>query len=114
MQRAGIDIAKIHTALCINAQHDQHAITWTKADVRSAFGVRCEDYKLDAENLHEWLKLRTDQQGLTGGVAERAGRMSSCYFELEGAHAGELALMTFHQRQITASRMWSPPIRVCS
>lgn len=74
MQRAGIEAAKIHNTLMIDAQHHGKAITWSYQDVRHAFGLTTHDRVMDASTLHEWIRFRSSTQGLEGAVLERGGK----------------------------------------
>ena len=85
MQRSGIEASRIHNTLVINAQFSGRAITWTLNDIRHTFGITTQDRILDSSILHDWLKTRTSTRGLEGAILERAGRLSSCYFEMDGA-----------------------------
>ena len=85
MQSPRIEVSRIHTALTINAQYETMPITWTYADVRHAFSLNTADRALDAQTLHEWIKLRSTCRGLDGAVLESARRFKACYFEMEDA-----------------------------
>ena len=85
MQRSGIKASRIHNTLVIKAQFSGHAISWTLNDVRHTFGITTQDRILDSSILDDWLKTHTSTCGLEGAILERAGRLSSCYFEMDRA-----------------------------